>query len=172
MTGVKHFAITAAFISILCVSPAAAQSPPDVLGTWEWIESASGWNTRTPDSTGETRQLEFLADGTVNQFLDGVLVNSAIYDWSLYNGSCGSSAYICDSIEIWTMPIAILPHIYADDKEICTYIDSAIVHLNITDHCAWDGYSHRYEPRGPVLKPVAIQNTSWEGLKAVYRARD
>ena len=172
MTFVKHFAIATVFISILCVDIAAAQSPPDVIGTWEWLESVSGWNTRTPTSTGETRQLEFLADGTVRQFLDEILVNSSTYDLSLYTGSCESVAYICDSSEIWTMPIAILPHTYADDKEICTYIASDVVHLNITDHCAWDGYNHRYEPRGPVFVPIALENTSWGVLKAIYRTGD
>jgi len=172
MTSVKRLAVTTAFISILCVNVTAAQSPPDVIGTWEWLESVSGWNTRTPTSTGETRQLEFLADGTVRQFLDEVLVNSSNYDLSLYTGSCGSAAYICDTSEIWTMPIAILPHTYADDKEICTYMVADVVHLNITDHCAWDGYNHRYMPRGPVIEPVAIENSNWGALKAKYRTRD
>lgn len=172
MTSVRNLALATMVFFLLCHDTAAAQSPPDVIGTWEWLESVSGWNTRTPASTGETRQLEFLADGTVRQFLDETLVASATYDLSLYTGGCGSVAYICDSSEIWTMPIAILPHTYEDDKEICTYIDSDVVHLNITDHCVWDGYNHRYEPREPILDPVATQDTSWGVLKAIYRTRE
>ena len=128
--------------------------------------------SHTPESSGETRQLEFLADGTVRQFLDEELVGTGVYDWSLYDGNCQSSAYLCDSDEAWTLPIGILPHPYYFDQEICTYNHSDIIHLSIIDHCVWDAYNHLYEPRDSILNPIATEKTGWGVLKSVYRARD
>jgi hypothetical protein len=139
---------------------AAEDNPPDIVGTWEWVETAGGFSGEryTPDGVGYAIQLEFAETGILFVYQNLKLVHTAEY--SLSRGATG-----------WTVVADLgsaLPHppVEYQAEAFCVTVprrpDGQV--LQMTDACD-DCYSSTYAPR----EPVSVSSSNWGEIKKLYR---
>lgn len=80
-------AVTALLLlSLAFIPPATAGEcdglQADVVGTWEWVSTASAWGgpPQTPETEGYTEWLDVRSDGTYDRYRDGALVVTDVWE--------------------------------------------------------------------------------------------